>query len=47
MLRLVDGRALPVSFMPAALRQQIGARAWIAGPLDATPLSYGLIIPAR
>lgn len=30
---------------PAALRQMIGARVWISGPLDAGPNSYGVIVP--
>lgn len=47
LLRLVDGRELPVTVMPALLRQQIGARVWIAGSLDGAPASYGLIIAAR
>lgn len=47
LLRLADGRELAVASMPALLRQQIGARVWIAGPLNVAPLSYGLIVPAR
>ncbi len=30
---------------PTALRQMIGARVWISGPLDAGPNSYGVIVP--
>lgn len=47
MLRLADGRELAVASMPPLLRQQIGARVWIAGSLNVAPVSYGLIVPAR
>jgi hypothetical protein len=30
---------------PDALRRMIGARVWVAGPLDAGPNSYGVIVP--
>ncbi len=30
---------------PAALRQMIGARIWIGGPLDRGPNEYGVIVP--
>jgi hypothetical protein len=32
---------------PTALRNMIGARIWIGGPLDRGPNSYGVIVPAR
>ncbi|MFI5312010.1 MAG: hypothetical protein ACHQQ3_12295 [Gemmatimonadales bacterium] len=32
---------------PAAFRSMLGARVWVAGPLDAGPNSYGVIVPAR
>ena len=32
---------------PSALRDMIGARIWIGGPLDRGPNSYGVIVPAR
>jgi hypothetical protein len=31
---------------PSALRQMIGARIWIGGPLDKGPNVYGVIVPA-
>jgi hypothetical protein len=35
----------PLGNPPAALRQMIGARVWVAGPLDVGPNSYGVIVP--
>jgi hypothetical protein len=32
---------------PNALRDMIGARIWIGGPLDKGPNTYGVIVPAR
>jgi hypothetical protein len=32
---------------PTALRDMIGARIWIGGPLDRGPNNYGVIVPAR
>jgi hypothetical protein len=32
---------------PTALRGMVGARVWIAGPLDTGPNSYGVIAPRR
>ena len=32
---------------PAALRNLIGARVWIGGPLDTGPNSYGVISPPK
>lgn len=42
-LRLADGRTLATPFLPPALRGSIGARVWIAGPLDRDPASYGVL----
>ena len=38
-----DGRRLPVARLPASLEGMEGARVWLAGPLDRTPDSSGLI----
>ncbi|HEX9129277.1 MAG TPA: hypothetical protein VF850_08960 [Gemmatimonadaceae bacterium] len=32
---------------PSVLRDMIGARVWIGGPLDTGPNTYGVIVPAR
>jgi hypothetical protein len=42
-LRLADGRVVPAPMLPASLRRMVGARVWLAGALDATPQSYGVI----
>lgn len=38
-----DGRRLPIVQLPAALRSSVGARVWVAGPLDRAPDSFGVI----
>lgn len=38
---------IPLGNPPTALRTLVGARVWIAGPLDSGPNSYGVIVPAR
>jgi len=43
-LETVRGR-IPLGNPPAALRNLVDARVWIAGPLDRGPNSYGLIVP--
>ena len=45
-LETTNGR-IPLGNPPATLRGMIGARVWIAGPLDTGPNSYGVIVPAR
>ena len=45
-LETIQGR-IPLGNPPSTLRGMIGARVWIAGPLDTGPNSYGVIIPAR
>jgi hypothetical protein len=37
------GRRLAADHLPAALRQKIGARVFVAGPLDREAASYGVI----
>jgi len=39
------GGRIPLGNPPAALRNMIGARVWIGGPLDSGPNVYGLITP--
>ena len=43
-LETIRGR-LPLGNPPTALRGMVGARVWIAGPLDTGPNSYGVIAP--
>lgn len=38
------GSRLRADFLPVALRQKIGARVFVAGALDQTPASYGVIV---
>jgi hypothetical protein len=45
-LETTHGR-LPLGNPPTALRGMIGARVWIAGPLDTGPNSYGVIARPR
>lgn len=47
LLVTADGRRLPLAQPTAALRNQIGARVWISGPLDRAPVSFGIITPGR
>lgn len=47
LLQLPDGSELPVSVMPMALRDKLGARVWIAGALTLAPQSYGVISERR
>jgi hypothetical protein len=42
-LALADGRRLPVARLPDALRSSVGARVYLAGPLDRPPAAYGVI----
>ena len=42
-LLLADGRRVSTPRLPASLRQKIGMRVFVAGPLDAPPISYGII----
>jgi hypothetical protein len=46
-LVMVDGRRLPIARLPDALRSSIGARVWLAGPLDRAPDSFGVIADPR
>jgi len=38
-----DGRALPIASLPEALREMVGGRVWLAGPLDRPPDSFGVV----
>jgi hypothetical protein len=38
-----DGKRLVVRQPGAGLRALVGHRIWIAGPLDAVPVAYGVI----
>lgn len=38
-----DGGRLPIARLPDALRSSVGARVWLAGPLDRAPDSFGVI----
>ncbi|MFO7260687.1 MAG: hypothetical protein DIU52_006005 [bacterium] len=40
-----DGRRIRLVQPPAALQDWVGARVWIAGPLDREPQAFGLIEP--
>jgi hypothetical protein len=40
------GKRYPVANPPSSFQQLIGARIWLAGPLDTGPYKYGMIIPA-
>ncbi|MBW3654521.1 MAG: hypothetical protein KY444_00315, partial [Gemmatimonadetes bacterium] len=42
-LVMADGRRLPIARLFDALRSSIGARVWLAGPLDRAPDSFGVI----
>ena len=41
-----DGRRLPVPHLPAQLAGRVGARVWLAGPLDRHPDTFGVIAEA-
>lgn len=38
-----DGRRLAIARVPEALRNRVGARVFLAGPLDRAPDSFGII----
>ncbi|HET6763323.1 MAG TPA: hypothetical protein VFH27_06615, partial [Longimicrobiaceae bacterium] len=40
-----DGRAHAIPHLPDGLRGMVGARVWLAGPLDRPPDSFGIIAP--
>ena len=40
-----DGRRIRLVQPPAALEEWVGARVWVAGPLDREPQAFGLIEP--
>jgi hypothetical protein len=42
-LQLADGERLTVAAMPPALRDRVGARVFLVGPLDRAPIGYGII----
>lgn len=41
---LANGRRLPVEYMPKALQGKLGARVFLAGPLEAPLIFYGVIL---
>ena len=45
-LETADGKRRPLRDVPAALRAQVGARVYWAGPLDRAPEAYGVLAPA-
>ncbi|MBA4071676.1 MAG: hypothetical protein C0497_07550 [Gemmatimonas sp.] len=45
-LETADGMRRPLRDVPAALRTQVGARIYWAGPLDRAPAVYGVLVPA-
>ena len=45
-LRLVDGTVVPLTYMPEGLRGAVGARIYLAGPLDDAPRAYGVLAAA-
>jgi hypothetical protein len=46
-LRTSDDVLHGLSMVPAGLRDQVGARVWWAGPLDRSPVSYGILRAGR
>lgn len=42
-----DGKQHPIDNPPPALRDHIGARVWVAGPLDKGPVTFGVIEERR
>lgn len=42
-LETVDGARHPLARPSPGLRQYVGQRVWVAGPLDQEPVSYGVI----
>lgn len=42
-LRTRDGRRLPTPHLPVALRELVGARVFLVGPLDLPPAAYGIL----
>lgn len=45
-LETANGKRRPLRDVPAALRAQVGARVYWAGPLDRAPEAYGVLAPA-
>lgn len=42
-----DGARRPLPYLSPALRGQVGARIYLAGPLSAAPATYGVITAAK
>lgn len=40
-----DGRRVPVPRLPHELRERVGARVWLAGPLERDPELFGVVSP--
>jgi hypothetical protein len=47
LLLTADGRRLVVPYLPAELRDRVGWRIWLAGPLDRPPVAFGVIAQVR
>ena len=45
-IETTDGVRRPLRDLPSALRTQVGARIYWAGPLDRAPAAYGILVPA-
>lgn len=45
-IQTTDGARRPLRDVPAALRTQVGARIYWAGPLHRAPAAYGVLVPA-
>jgi hypothetical protein len=43
-LRMIDGSMRALMDPPEALTLCVGKRVWVAGPADATPVAFGLLI---
>jgi hypothetical protein len=46
-LEMDAGRRAVIEFLPEPLRRQVGGWVYIAGPLDAPPVAYGVLVPPR
>jgi hypothetical protein len=43
LLHTAAGERLPIAYLPPMLREHLGARVWLAGPLDRSPEAWGII----
>lgn len=44
-LRTADGRLTAIAALPDGLREHVGARVYLVGPLGAAPSAYGVLAP--